>query len=209
MMSTVRVTAFSLVPGVIPGPAHQQRHGERGLVDEEAVHRFLVLVEALAVIGRDDEERVVAKLRRRERRVDPAHQLVGPRHFPVVRTSGVLRRVWLRRLVGIVRIVEVHPREAPVRTRGTQPRRHLRHRGVAALLNRVQEAGIVLADVELVRVIGEPARQPGLPRQHDRRDERRGLEARSAGGSPPAPAPCRRAAARRCRECRARPDTAR
>ena len=59
--------------------------------------------------------------RRRQGGVEAADQVVGPRHFPVVGPVGVARGVRLRRLVGIVRIVEVHPGEAPLvdRTRAS------------------------------------------------------------------------------------------
>ena len=84
----------------------------------------------------------------RERGVEPAHELVRPRDLPVVRTPGVLRGVGLRRLVRIVRIVKVNPREPPLVAGLAKPRDRLRRRLVAALLDGVQETRIVLADLE-------------------------------------------------------------
>ena len=57
---------------------------ESGFVDEEPVHRLAVLVQAFAVVGGYDEQRVVAQARFGEHRVETAHQLVGPGDLAVV-----------------------------------------------------------------------------------------------------------------------------
>ena len=88
---------------------------ERGLVDEEAVDALAVLAQALAVVGRHHQERVVPQPQAAQGLVQAAHELVRPRDLAVVGPARVSAGVGLGRLVGIVRVVEVDPREERAR----------------------------------------------------------------------------------------------
>src|SRR5829696_6869015 len=68
------------------------------------------------------------------------------------------------------------PGEAAAGPRLREPCRRLTNRDIAALLNGVEEPGIVFANVEAIGEMGESAAQSGLLREHDRRDERAGPE---------------------------------
>ena len=182
---------------------------EGGFVDEEPVHRLAVLVEPFAVVGGHDEQRVVAPPCLGEHRVEPAHQIVGPGHLAVVEPAGVARRVRFRRLVRIVRIVEVNPREAPLRSGLAEPRRGFGHRRVAALLDRIEEPRVVVANLEPVGVGVEPAAESGLLRQHDRGHEGAGSEPALLQDLGEQGHARRAAAATRCRESHVRPDRGR
>ena len=67
-------------PGRDARPAHDQRNAQRGLVDEEAVHGLAVLAQALAVVGRDHDQRLVAEAEAR-----PARRRAGPPARPSTR----------------------------------------------------------------------------------------------------------------------------
>ena len=89
-------------------PAEQERNPQCRLVDEIAVDRFAVLTKTLAMIRRDDERCVLAQSQAVESGVDPSHQLIRPGHLAVVGSINIAGRVGLGRLVGVVRIVEMH-----------------------------------------------------------------------------------------------------
>lgn len=75
-----------------------------------------------------------------------------------------------------MRVVQVHPREPAFGSGLCKPGRGFSNRCVPALLDGVQESGVVFSDLELIRVVGEAAAEPRLFRQHDRRHEASGLE---------------------------------
>ena len=52
-------TGASMTPAPTPGPADDQRDGERGVVGEQPVRALAVVAEPLAVIGGDDDQRVI------------------------------------------------------------------------------------------------------------------------------------------------------
>ena len=149
---------------------------EGGFVDEEPVNCLAMLVESFAVVGGHDEQGVVALPRLGEHCVETAHQIVGPGDLAVVQPAGVSRRVRFGRLVGIVRIVEVHPCEAPLRSGLAKPCRRFGHCRVSAFLDGIEEPCVVVANLEPVGVGVEPATESGLLRQHDRRYEGAGSE---------------------------------
>ena len=114
--STVGATSASVtgvrstrVPAADAGAAHDQRHPQRRVVDEDAVADLAVLAERLAVIAGDDDERVrdaraergeqpaglAIRGRRSRRRSDRSDRPAG--------SDGVA--------VGRVRLEEVHPQE--------------------------------------------------------------------------------------------------
>ena len=70
-----------------------------------------VLAERLPVVRRDDDERAVERARAAQAIQKGTERRVRVGDFPRVRIGGVARSIRLRRLVGIVRIVEVDPGE--------------------------------------------------------------------------------------------------
>ncbi len=164
-----------------------------------------MLFEPLAVIGGDDRPACRRAVPRRQRRIEAADQFVGPCDLAVVRPAGVARRVRLGRLVWIVRVVEVDPRETTLRSRTRQPGRRFVDRCVASLLDGVEESRVVFADLESIRIVGKPAGQTRLPGQHDRRDECTGPEPALLKDVCEHAARSWRAAGRRCREFHAPP----
>ena len=158
--------------------AEDERNVQRGFVHEVAVNALAVIAESFAVIRRHDDERPIGDTGVGQRRQQPADELVRPRDFPVVRPIGVLDGVAPRRLVRIVRIVQVHPRKEPLRRVRPDPRHRVRGRGVAASLNGVEKPRIVFGDVESIGERIETALQTRSPREHDGADESRGCEPR-------------------------------
>ena len=97
-------------PAALPAPEHE-RHLERRLVGEEAVRQLAVLAERLAVVGGHDHQRrrlAAAEERREERREEG----VRGRHLAQIGIGLEAGGEGLRRRVGGVRVVEVHPEEA-------------------------------------------------------------------------------------------------
>ena len=118
--------------------------------------------------------RVLAAWSRRRRSRAGSHRAhPAPRRDQKVTTN---RRVGLRRLVRIVRLVEVDPREAPTVPRLLEPGDRLRNRELPRLLRGAQERRGVRVRLEVGRVEVEAARQPGVGADHDRRDEGRRAE---------------------------------
>ena len=143
------------------------------------MHQLAVLAERFAVIGGEDEQRVVADAEARQRPVEASDQLVGPGDFAVVRALGVSRGIGFGWFVRRVRIVEMHPRKRPLAPVAFEPCRRVGDRDVAAFFQDVEEARLVRrvgAEIETIGELVEPARQTGLRRQHDRRHESGGIE---------------------------------
>jgi hypothetical protein len=153
------------------GPPEYQRDAKRRLIDEVPMHVLAVLAQAFAVVRRDDDERVASPAPAVERVEKAPHELVREGDLSVVRPVGVAGRVRLGRLVGVVGIVEVEPREEARRRPLLEPGDRLRGGFVAAPLDRVEEARVVGAQLEPVGVDVEAAVQAGLRGEHDRGDE--------------------------------------
>jgi hypothetical protein len=72
---------------------------------------------------------------------------IDVRHLAVIRPIAISRRVGFWRLVRIVRVVQMHPREKwPLLA--ANPRCRFRSHLVARLLNRIQEPRVVFAQLE-------------------------------------------------------------
>jgi len=114
-----------------PAPRDDHRDAERRFVDEHGVRVLAVLAEALAVIAddRDDRRRETAgTIQPVEHRSD---HFIVERDLAVVEASGKRLAERRRRIVGVMRVVQVKPREErrgragvhvhPVERRGRRP----------------------------------------------------------------------------------------
>ncbi len=70
-----------------------------------------MIAQAFAVVGGDQERRIVLQTEARQRLLEPPDLLVGEGHLAVVETAREAPGPGLGRLVGVVRIVEVQPEE--------------------------------------------------------------------------------------------------
>ncbi len=93
-----------------PGPGDDEGHAQRGLVDEEPVRQLAVIAEGLAVIPRRDHDQAAAGAGLRGGD-DAAQTGVGGGNLAVVGAPGLLLAVGRGRIVGRVRLVEMHPGE--------------------------------------------------------------------------------------------------
>ena len=97
---------------------HDQRHAQRRVVEKKAVLHLAMLAQALAVVGGRDHQRVPGL------RVDRSqHFANGPitgGNLGLVRLSWKARAEGWRRIVGRMRVVEVHPEKERVAD-GRQP----------------------------------------------------------------------------------------
>ena len=164
------------------GTADHERHLQRGFVGEEAMPGLVVLAERLAVIGRDDDQGVVPELANFQAGAQAPQQRVGPCHLAVVRAIGESCREGLRRFVGIVGVVEMHPQRRALRLElgrtAVEPALDARDRLIATTLNGSQRQHFAsIAGVEGVVVVIEPAIEARLQRQHERGHEGGGGEA--------------------------------
>ncbi len=138
-------------------------HGilQHAVVEKHPVLLLAVLAEALAVIGDDRDERAVEAAAALERRDQAADARVDVGDLAVVRRrleAGGERR---RRIVGRVRVVQMHPAEERLRAAAVEPlHRGVDHRIAAPLhlqLEPVAEAGEV--GVEGVEPLREAVRR--------------------------------------------------
>ena len=93
-------------------PAHDERHVHRRVVGEHPVRLLAVLAEALAVVRREDDERILHRTVLAERRDEPAQGVVGVGHLSgiVVPRVPVAKCGWGGvRGVGIVQMNESEP----------------------------------------------------------------------------------------------------
>ena len=97
--------------GLFSGDAHQQRHRQRLLVAEDAVPRFRVFPEPLAVVAGDDDQRPVIQAAVPQPLEDPAHVEVDVGDLAVVGREGGIGFEGLGRRVREVGIVEMEPAE--------------------------------------------------------------------------------------------------
>ena len=100
------------------GRLDDQRDSERFFVSEHAVPRFAVVAEPLAVVGRQDDRRLVVELVRLEVLDEAADEFVDVRNLAVVRLERFKTR---RRCVRRVRLVEVEEQERPFGARLFEP----------------------------------------------------------------------------------------
>ena len=112
--STSPTLAAIRPPRAIARAAHDERHGESRLIDEEAVERLFMLAEPLAVIRGHGEQRLRLEAKPLERVVQLTDERIGVRHLAVVRSIAIARRVGFGRLVRIVRLEQMEPQEDAV-----------------------------------------------------------------------------------------------
>jgi hypothetical protein len=139
------------------------RHAQRAVVEEQPVGFLAVLAQALAVVRRHDDHRVVQDPRRPEVVEEALELRVGVRDVTVVQAFGEARAVLRRRKVRNARVVELHPDE---------------ERPALDLVDRLDRVG----DDELsgpgqafrLGVAIEPLLQADVPREDVRPDRRGG-----------------------------------
>ena len=96
------------------GRADNQRNVQRRVVDKEPVRFFAMLTQAFAMISAQDDQGLVVKALRLEELQNSAYLGIGKSDLAVVWLRAELRVVRCGRLVGGVRIVQVHPEEKPL-----------------------------------------------------------------------------------------------
>src|SRR6266853_4363781 len=93
------------------------------VVKENTVMMFAVFPERLAMIGHHGDNRIVVQAARSQTSKEFPHRRVGVSNFPIVRFRPKASLVGLRRFVGSVRIIAVHPNKEwawPVRVEPTE-----------------------------------------------------------------------------------------
>jgi hypothetical protein len=182
-MSTVR--ARDSPPALEPAfeAPEDQRHPHRRVVNEEAVGRFAVVSEPLAVICGHDDERPFAQAQVFDPLDDTTDFVVRRCHLGVVRARGNLGVEFGRGLVGAVGVEIVEPQEerlsaialdeldaaaCDIRTEPDRFRYNLLVRGVGG----EREADELNAGAARVPPVLEALGDPGLGAEHGRRDLR-------------------------------------
>ncbi len=158
-------------PAIAPGRAHDQRHVRGGVVDEERMGRLAVLAEALAVVGGDDQQRAFEQRRAAQPVDQAAHHGVGVLDLAQVRLAGVARGVGFGRLVGRMRIVEMHPGEEFLRAHAGEPGQRFVHHGVAAFLDAARRFDLLATEVEAVGIDVEALVEAPARVEHPGSDE--------------------------------------
>ena len=94
---------------VSEGQAQNEGNADGRVVDEVAVEPLAVLAQSLAVVGGEDEDRVVQYAAAFQAFAQQADEGVGVGHLCVVGAVGILGPVGFRRRVGVVRLEQVDP----------------------------------------------------------------------------------------------------
>ena len=153
-----------------------QRHVDRRIVDEDPVRRLPVLPEALAVVGGEDDERVVEQPVLPQPVDDPPHAAIGLGDLRVVRCRGQGGELERPDLVGLMRVEEVHPQEERLRLLPLRPFLEPRDRAIRGPRRRAipehEERRLVLRP-EIVVIDLEALVQAIAPGEHRCRHERR------------------------------------
>ena len=166
---------------------NDERHVQRGVVDEEAMGFFSVLAQALAVIAAENDHGVLIQAFGFEEMNQASHLRIGESDFSVVGTVLVFGRIRGRGMIGIVRIVQVHPEKEFLLIVLAEPvQGHVGHQ-VAGTLHFFQIRFLQAIEVEVVVVEIESAIQSKARIEHRRADHGAGrismfLEHGSQGG---------------------------
>ena len=144
------------------------------------MRRLAVIPQSLAVIRRDDHQRVRVTVAERHDLEKPAHVFVGGSYFAQVGIPGEAGREGRRRLVGNVGLVQVDPEEPGLALVPPPPGRGSSHHLVAAPLRDGEAPGRTLRVGVVVDL--EPPVQPVAGVQRERGDERRGAKSSVAEG---------------------------
>ena len=153
--------------------SENERDPERRVIEEKTVSGLLVLAKTLAVVAREHDQHGLLPLVALDPLDEPSDLSVGERDFSVVWPLREFLAIRGRRLIGIVRVVEVRPQEE----RSFWPALEPGERSIGDLVSRaldVSDRGDSgLMRVEAVDVLGEAAVQspPGI--EDERRDDRR------------------------------------
>ena len=88
---------------------NDERHMQRGVVDEESVSFFSVLAQAFAMIAAQDDQSVAVQAFCFKKADQASDLRIGKSNFAIVRTIFVFRVIRRGRTIRIVRIVQMHP----------------------------------------------------------------------------------------------------
>ena len=166
---------------------NDERHVQRGIVDEEAVGFLAVLSQALAMIAAENDHSVFIQAFGFQETNEPSYLRICEGDFTVVGTVLVFGRIRGRGMIGIVRIVQVHPEKKLLLIILAEPvQRHIGHH-VAGTLHFFQVGFLQAVEIEVVVVEIESAIQSEARIEHRRADHGTGhisifLEHGSQGG---------------------------
>ena len=155
---------------------------DRRLVEEDAVRVLAVLAERLAVVARDHDEGAVVQLPFAETREEAPDRRVDARDLAVVRILREALLVRGRRVVRVVRVVEVHPDEHRPGGAAVEPGERTGDDLAAAPLLRRVRVGAVLARPEARVVDVEAAVEAGSDRPLRVEDHRAHERGRAVAG---------------------------
>ena len=139
---------------------------QRGLVGEDPVRRLAVLPERLPVVRREHHERAAGLPRGQDRLQEGAERGVGRGHLAVVGVPAEARGEGLGRVIGVVRLVEVHPAEEGPPARRLEPPARERHRvGAPSLLELESRPGEGPDEAVVVDLEAAPQAEPRRERE--------------------------------------------
>jgi hypothetical protein len=102
---------FDLSRGVLSRKLDQQRNVDGFVVKKNAVMRFAVFSEGLAMVRHDGNHGAVEKAPGPQFADQFSDDGIGVCNFPVVGLCPIARSIWLRRVVRIMWIVKMHPQK--------------------------------------------------------------------------------------------------
>ena len=156
------------------GHAQDERNVDGRVVDEVPVESLAVLPESLAVVGGQNEHRVVQHAAALQALAQHADERVRVGHLGVVGTVGILRPVGLGRRIGVVRLEQVDPQEEGDVPGLVEPGQGMLDRVRPLVLHLADvDGGLVRVELEVVAVVIEAAADSPARIQDEGADEPR------------------------------------
>src|SRR5262249_42332346 len=138
---------------------HEQRDANSLIVKEHAVTLFAMLSECLSVIGHDGDDRVLVQTAASQKRQELAHRRVRVSNLTVVRLGSITTLIGFRRIVRVVRVVNMNPDEELAGWTPPEPCQRVVHDFSSAALYAAVAvfSGLTLMEPSVVNI--EPARK--------------------------------------------------
>ena len=145
-------SVFANDPGRGTRHLDHQGHTQRRIVNEESVFLFAVVTQAFAVITRQDDQRVRKALLLLQKRHQTTHLSIHKSDFPIIGASLVAADIGLRRLVRVVGIVQVNPKEERSLRFVLHPRQCFVYNGITWSFHDVCLLFVKVLEIEVVEV---------------------------------------------------------
>src|ERR1700751_169659 len=144
---------------MLPRQANDQWYMQRRIVNEESVRLFTVFSQALPVVSTQDDEGFLQQVLIFQETDDTADLFVGKSNLSVIRMRLVFFSIGRGWLIGIVRVIQVHPEKERPRRILPKPFKSLIGNNIAGPLHFIQVCFLQSIEFKMVVIEIEAAIQ--------------------------------------------------